>query len=364
MPIKQVYTSSPGVYRQNLGSGYDYWAGDPVDRNRLYDEYIAWPAGVGVLENPESPSGYEILVWCVNWARWNGGANTLIMKFDPLTGAFLGHDTRTPGLFIGGMSNGAKGTIWAIGSGLVPSGIFYKFNPTTFAFDQVHAADYYEDVSFFSQIPNAAFCVDADEDIALFFNGSANAGAGQIAVHKESTGEFLRVINVCGVIDGLFMTDDRRAYATSEDGILTLFDYTTGQVLSVLHHGVSGHTRKWAWDRIAKRLLAFNRTPDVLPEGTATVFVSGHYPTPEATGITAPVPLQAPWAGRRVEWYARIYGGAAEGIPGVVVNFALGQTTGAVMTPAQQTTDQNGTARTFVTSSLAGDNTLTATAEA
>jgi hypothetical protein len=100
-----------------------------------------------------------------------------------------------------------------------------------------------------------------------------------------------------------------------------------------------------------------------MPDGTCTCRVRGYYPVPLPHGMAGPVPLQAPAVGRRVEWLTKLYGAAGEGVPGVVVNYSLETPTGATVSPSQHTTDLNGNSRTFVTSSLAGDNEITATAE-
>lgn len=357
MPIKQVYLSDPGVYR-TLPDSYDPWAGTE-DRDRIYDEYIWWVNGITVVENPESPTDYEIVFFALNRARITAGANVVAMRWSGLTGEFLGHDDRQAALGFTEFTSGNNGTTYATNRWIIPDNSVHKFNPNTYQFELLHPPSYYEGDPLLATVP----CIDEDADIALFISATTNNALREIGVYRESTGAFLYKFRVCGVPESVFMADDRRAYTVSNDGTLTLFNYITGQVLSVLHCGVSDYKRVWTWDRISKRILCFERTPDEMPLGTCTCRVRGYYPVPVAHGLTGPIPLQAPRVGRRVEMLTKIYGAVGEGVPGVAVTYTLENPAGAVLSPAQHTTDLNGNSRTFVTSSLAGPNTLTVTAQ-
>lgn len=355
MPIKEVFTSEPGVYRVLPDDGYDPWAGTD-DRDRIYDEYIWWVNGITVIENPESPTDYEIVFFALNRARITQGANTVAMRWSGLTGQFLGHDDRQSALGFTEFTSGNNGTTYATNRWILPDNSVHKLDPYTFQFTLLHGPNYYEGDPLLAGVP----CIDEEADIALFIDATDNNTEREIGVYRESTGEFLYKFRVCGNPESVFMADDRRAYTVSNDGILTLFNYVTGQVLSVLHCGVSDYERVWTWDRISKRILCFERTPDEMPLGTCTCRVRGYYPIPVAHGIAGPIPLQAPRVGRRVEMLTKIYGAVGEGVPGQVVNYSLETPTGTTLAPVQHTTDINGNSRTYVTASLAGDNTLTA----
>lgn len=361
MPIKQVYESDPGVYRVGLRSGLpDAWAGQP-EQTRIYDEYLWWGMGLFVIENPESPTDYEIVFFCLNHERSAGlleGANATALRFSGLTGEFIGHHDTNGWSWIdirvGANGSALAASYWITGY----DGIIYRFNRHTWDFEQAYPSGH-----FVGLHPSRIPCVDEAEDLALFIGGGTYFGDQEVAVYRNSTGAHLYNIKVCGVADTIFMTDDRRAYVVSTDNSLTLFDYTNGQVLGLLHVGFSPYVRFWAWDRVAKRVLCMEITPDTLPEGHCTLRVRGYYPIPVAHGMVGPIPLQAPAVGRRVEWLTKVYGVVGEGIPGVQVNYSLDTPTSTTLSPVQHTTDLNGNSRTYVTSSLAGDNELTATAE-
>jgi hypothetical protein len=358
MPIKEVYTSDPGVYRVLPDDGYDPWASS-IDRTRIYDEYIWWVNGVTVIENPESPTDYEIVFFALNHARITQGANVVAMRWSGLTGKFLGHDARQQALGFTEFTSGNNGTTYATNRWILPDNSVHKLDPYTFQFTLLHGPGYYEGDPLLATVP----CIDEEADVALFIAATDNNALREIGVYRESTGEFLYKFKVCGVPESIFMADDRRAYTVANDGTLTLFSYITGQVLSVLHVGLTDNERVWSWDRVSKRILCFERTPDTMPEGTCTCRVRGYYPIPVAHGMAGPIPLQVPRVGRRVEFLSKVYGAAGEGVPGVVVNYSLETALGIVVAPIQHTTDLNGNSRTYVTSSLAGSDTLTATAQ-
>lgn len=368
MPIKQVFESAPGVYRTGLRSGLpDAWSTDPVDRERLYDEYVWWLQGVTVIENLESPTDYEIVAFVVNRERSAGlleGANTVVMRWSGLTGEFLGHDSRYSASSLLGyddITTGAKGRMWArrVPPAGLPDQKTYKFDSYEYDFNEVHPAGYYDGSAYLVGVP----CIDEEADIALMINADSNHTEREIAVHRESTGEFLWKFPINGVAEHLFMTEDRRVYVVTVGGQLSLVDYTTGQVLGLLDVGKTIYERVWTWDRIAKRILCLEMTPDTFPNGDCTLKVRGYYPTPLAHRMAGPIPLQPPTQGRRVEWLTKVYGAAGEGVPGVVINYSVDEPEGVTIAPAAHTTNVYGNSRTFVTCSLAGDNTLTATAE-
>ena len=362
MPIKQVFESAPGVYRTGLRTGIieDPWADTP-ERDRIYDEYL-WPSiswgGAFIIENPESPTDYQIAFVAINFERSTGigeAANVVTMLWSGLTGEFLGHDTRL-GIGVFKFQTGANGTIRGTRFWIVPDSVVYKLNPITYELTETHPYGFYEGSAQIASIP----CVDEQEDIALFIGFSDVHSLGEVAVHRESTGEFLYKLKVCGIPESIFMAEKPHAYVVATDGTLTLFNYVTGQVLGVLHAGLTDNLRYWTWDRVAKRILCFEITPDILPEGHCTSKFRGYYPISLAHGLAGPIPLQAPRIGRRVEMLTKVYGAAGDGIPGQVVNYSLETPTGTVVAPIQHTTDLNGNSRTYVTASLAGDNTLTA----
>lgn len=361
MAMRKVFVSDPGVYRVGLQAGLvDPWA-NTTNRDRLWDEYIWQACGLTVIENPESPTDYEIVLFCLNHERSSGvaqGANYVAMRWSGLSGKFLGHNANVP-LGLSEVTVGAKGTARATIRWIVPSSAVYKFDPFDYSWTQVHAPGYYEGSSYLSAVP----CVDEDADLALMIHGNALHNDREIGVYRESTGEFLYKIPVNGVAEAVFIADDRRAYSVAVDGTLTLFNFVTREVLGVLHIGLSEYPRVWAWDRVAKRILCFERTPDIMPTGECTCRVSGYYPVALPHGMAGPIPLQVPRVGRRVQFVTKVYGAAGEGVPGAVVNYSLQTPAGATLSPAQHTTDLQGNSRTFVTGVLAGDNQLTATVE-
>lgn len=373
MPIRQVFESDPGTYRVGLRYGWyeDAWYNSATDRQRLYDEYASEIDGLTVIENPESPSDYKIAAFIRTTERSSGtlgGLNTVVFLWSGRTGEFLGHDARYDRFIYGhwDMTSGAKGVLVSYPrGGITNPQIHCKFVPEEMDFVDFHPKNYYVGAPYPLLYGGEYLtpCVDEDADRAIYLGSGTYHASGEVAVYQESTGLFLYKFDLGGIGAHIFMADSPYAYVVTTQGTLVLLDYVEGKVLNVLHAGISQYPRKWTWDRYAKRILSIEFTPDILPNGDCTLRVKGLYPAPAAVAITNPIPLQAPAQGRRVEWVTRVYGGAGEGIPGVVVNYALDNPAGATVSPAQHTTDHNGNSRTFVTCTLAGDNELTATAE-
>lgn len=359
MPLKQVFTSAPAVYRVDETPGsFDYWAGEPENFNRVYDEYLWWAAGVAVLDNPASPTHYEVLVLGMSstryWPSWGFGA----MRFDGLTGEFLGWDTRFKQYAVTDVSTGPDGNVWAVRQ----NHWIGKLDRTTGLFStEIDLLDHYgTNVSSF-WASSAPICVDLANDRAI--TRLARDGQNQLSICAHASGDALHQITVCGEAEQVFMADDRRAYCVSTRGVVTVFDYMTGQVLGVLDVGKSADPRRWAWDKTLKRILCFTHTPDDMPEGHCTAKLTGFYPTPVAAGMTPPIPLQIPRIDRQVPVHVRVYGAAGEGIAGAAVTFSLTDPAGGTLGPARVASDRNGTLRTYLTGVLAGDNTINASTE-
>lgn len=362
MPIKHVSTSQPAVYRNAITvppGTYNYWSTNPVNNARNYDEYVSFLMGVAVLDNPASPTHYEIHVMSLlqyrYWPSWKVGS----MVFNALNGTFKGWDTRQSQYTIKYVSTGPDGMIWANNNNFTLA----RLNRDTMTFSNQHnLLNYYGQNVGSNWTSSAPICVDYTNDRTIT---KLNRDKGyQVSICEESTGNALYQVDACGAIIDVFMADDRRAYLVSNTGVITVIDYVTNQKLGALHIETTPYQRRWSWDKTLKRIITCTLTPDDMPEGDCTIKLEAYYPIPLPAGLTPPIPLGIVRKDKRTPIYTRVYGATGEGVAGNQVTFSLSNTPGAgTIGPARVATDRNGTLRTYFTGTLAGDNIITGETE-
>lgn len=355
MPIKKMYETEKGVYRKEAKYGSrDWFDDDPDDRLRQFTDKFAYVSGVAVKENPASPTAYEILVWVAFWTRWGQGAESGVFRFKAVDGSFIGRDMRGGPMNIYTLDkarNGADGKVYGVlmGGGITQDD-YLTCNLDTMAWTSVDYPDPAGDWSY----KKGAWAIDSERNLYLAVRSTSgilpdpHLRRGQIAVVELGTNQLVRKIDLVGDIEAIFTADNRVAYAVSQEGVATVFDYTTGQILGVMHFGTSPYKRHWSWDRVTKRILCVEETPDLLPEGSCTLRVLGYYAQPLPVGVTSPIPLAPARAGERVTVYTRAYGGAGEGITGVGVNFSTSNPAVGTLQPERQASDNNGVSLTYL----------------
>lgn len=373
MPIKKVYTSDKVVYRETIEvTGFPsarYF--NETEQLRLYEEYISSITGLSAVRDPDNVTAIKIHLRCNRridpWPSWGTG----VCQFDGVTGAFDGWVEGWGGA--GGAGGGgigghitvseivtdAQGNIWGWDRNL----IFKKLNPLTNIWEDTGKWYNFFGANIGSfRGSSSPYVIDlvADRYVTRLGADSANS----LSICEYSTGDFLYRVYVCGRVDGLFAADNRRAYAVADDGVMTVFDYVTGQVLGAFDSGISdAGNEAWSWDPIYRRILHCPKVPDTLPDGHCNIRVYGYYPVPLAVGMTPPIPLKTPRKGVTVPVYCRVYGGAGEGIPGQEVSFSVTTSPDASVAPNRRSTAENGVVKTFLTGVLAGANGITAETE-
>ena len=372
MPIKQVFESDVAVYpltdrvvpREALiipGDGTSYFYLSPVETYFTCTMYLDFFRGLFTVKDPTYPGEFEIHLLAVmrqdEWPSWS--VQTLV--WDGRTGAYKGMRQNITSFTIAFMSSAPDGSIW--GTSLYSYGLL-MFNPVTWAYTEhpTLLSDLGANIGSIGAPPGTStFAVDPARDVVI--TRIAGNAASQLSVCRLSTGDWLRTINVAGVIEFLFIAEAPMAYAVETTGNLTAFNYETGEVLGVLHTGLVSGGFTWAntaftWDPFMRRVLFCYNTPDTLPDGICTTNVKGYYPVALPVGMTPPIPLRYPQKGKTVPVFNRVYGGAGEGIVGQELTYTVGNDSAATVSPGRKASENNGAVIVQLAGVLAGANSI------
>jgi hypothetical protein len=287
------------------------------------------------------------------------------LKFDGMTGAFLGY-----GDFIGDgleteIVQSTDGTLWS-----TYSGELRELDPVTNTVTQTIAASFFEipDDQEFHGIVHPM--IDRARNLIVMSGYPPTVDARYILVNDLATGALLRRIWVSGPVAQVMQEDDRRCFVVCTNGMLNVVDYTTGAIISTTRTPVGGTHNAfvitYAWDFVLRRLLAFNFVdgafgePPINVDGSSSNTITGYYPVPIATTITKPIPIKAPRQGRTVPMLVRAVGDAGEPVPSLRITATA--TGAAAITPSLQITDSFGYATVNLSGSAAGSSTVTLTA--
>lgn len=356
--FRQIFQSAPLPYRLPAE-----WAGIPSGTGigALYNGYLVTPPRVYAEEldkvdglfvaQETTPTGDAVIV-VVGWTRriyWPGWER-LWWKFNAVTGEFLGRGANLAGYYGEDVFQARDGTLWQRTS----LSSLYQVDPINFA----EVAGTRREAADFGATFLGIAMVDRPQNLAVLLT---NNELCQIGVYNWTTGAVIRRINVSGNPTDILPEDERRCYVATAEGLLNLVDYTTGEVLHTLRSPVptSGGVA-YAWDRIYRRLLAFQIVANAA-DGAGQSVIKGWYPVPLATHLTKPLPLKAPRKGRDVPALVRVVGDAGEPIAGVAVQLsASGDAASIARYPTGA--DVHGDVLATVRCSNAGTVTLTATA--
>lgn len=357
--FRQIFQSSPIRYRLPAE-----WAGIPsgTGLGALYGEYLVTPPRIyaealtGVdgmfVAQEKTPTGDAVIVVLgstdrIYWPGWQ----RLWWKFNAVTGEFLDRGDNPGSFFDFEVFQARDGSIWqhsSLGSFFEVDGISYDEIPGTRRFP----AD-------FGATTIGAAMVDRQQNLAVLYTSNEGA-ANKVGVYNWATGALIRQINIAGAPMDILPEDERRCYVVTTKGLLNLIEYTTGEVLHTVRSPAPvGSGVAYAWDRIYRRLLAFQRVADAV-DGACQSVIRGWYPVPLGTHLTKPLPLKAPRKGRDVPVLTRVVGDAGEPIAGVSV--ALSSAGDASIVRHSAGSDAHGESITMTHCNAPGFMTLSASA--
>lgn len=319
---------------------------------RIYAEEINAIIGFFVNREKTETSDFVVHFLASTYQIYYPSYNYIDWRFDGMTGAYLGRRVALIGTNFDYQLHPARdGSLWRVSI----LGSFFEVDPVTFE----EIDDTRQEPAKYSAIELDLPLVDRSQNLVVM---KTNNEASQIGVYNFTTGALVRRIPVSGDAADIFAEDNRRCYVLTTENILNLVDYTTGEVLSTLRApdveaGALGS--KLTWDRYLRRILLFTWRANAT-DGAGLSSFAGYYPVPLAVGITKPIPLLPPRAGRIVPCLARAYGDAGEGIPGVKISPLV--TGDGALTGAPPASDNDGDSIINLSCSATGSATMDLTA--
>lgn len=310
--LREVFSAAETLWYAMGGSGpYNAYLHTPP---RVYDEDIASVLAIWVdpawSMYAESTIRVAVLTNQVAWPGWGAW----VYSFESETGRCLGRAASPFAVTDREVVRAADGTLFVRDY----TDTIRTLNPLTLAREGASwPASWWG-----GAVSVTAFMMDPGRDLAVL-RTSLEAN-DQVAVRTISTGALVRRCFVAGQVFGIFPEDGSRCYVLAGNGVLTLLDFTTGEVLGVSREPIApgALTFRAAWDPLRRRLMTCDRTPDA-QDGACTTRVRGYLPVPVPVGITTPVPLSAPRKGATVQILTRLYGDAGEPVGGGRIRAAL-----------------------------------------
>ncbi|AQV94749.1 hypothetical protein BJN34_12750 [Cupriavidus necator] len=320
--FRQVFQSSPVRYRlpaewngiPNGGGLQSLYNGYLVTPPRIYAEEFNQINGLFVTqEKTPTADAVIVVVGVTNRIYWPGW-DRLWWKFNAVTGEFMERGATPSSYYDYDLFQARDGSLWQRSI----LGSFFQVDPINFA----EIPGTRREPSDFGVIAVHIPMVDRQQNLAVLYT-STEAGANKVGVYNWTTGALIRHINVGGTPTDILPEDERRCYVAMNNGLLNLVDYTSGEVLhTVRSPAPTGSDVAYAWDRICRRLLAFQMVPNAV-DGACQSVIRGWYPVPLATHLTKPLPLRAPRKGRDVPVLVRAVGDAGEPIAGASVQLSV-----------------------------------------
>lgn len=321
--FKQVFESKPLPYRL------------PTERYRADGSVVGIPSGVGMnglyhAELVTAPriysetvnSGNEIdgmyvsrfdtansqsVITLVGWTYmiyWPG-YERLYWRFDSTTGEFLERGPNPGTYYEYELYQSRDGSIWQT----TITGEFYQKDPVTLAKIDGTTREPDEFGVTIVYIP----LVDRLQNLLIAYT-SDDAGKNTISVFDWTTGDKLRTIFVSGAATNLMPEDGHRCWVVTDQGMLNLVDYISGEVVTTLKTPLPvANDISYSFDPTTRRMLAFDVVPDA-ENGAGLSVITGYYPIPQPVAITAPIPIRAMRAGRTSKVLCRTFGDAGEGL--------------------------------------------------
>jgi hypothetical protein len=253
---------------------------------------------------------------------------TRIQSFDPVSGLYLGEagDARAASFYTTFYVFAERdGSIW----------FFTNFAGQAWAKYYLVEGDskYWEDtgqrLDFGAYTPGISHPVGVDSARRVLLSCTdVGLPSGWLSVYDMDTSERVRLIHLGSHGRQILLEDDDRCFVICDGGMVLLVDYMHGRVLGIFriayHEDQATSQRSYAWDPFTRRIL-------VIGLG-AGQHIRGYYPMPLGVGMTPPMPLDVPRAGRTIRVATRVYGDTGEGIAGRRVT-ATATSTGRLRSP-------------------------------
>jgi hypothetical protein len=352
----QIFTSAappyalpgqPDIFRTFAG-----YHPELITPPRLYAEEISALTGLFVKREKTQWSDFTIHLLATTNQIYYPSYNFIDWRFDGMTGAYLDRRVGLAGTLYDYQIHQARdGSLWRVSI----LGSFFEIDPLTFE----EIDDTRQEPAKYGAIILDCPLVDRAQNIVVMASSNENR---QIGVYDFTTGALIRRINMGGIAKAIVAEDERRCYVLTEDQLLNLVDYATGDILSTLklpNVEAGAFDSLLAWDRYLRRWLRFTWRANAT-DGACLSTIGGFYPVPLAVGLTPPLPLTPPRRGRITPCLLRAFGDAGEPIPGVKI--AIDSSGAATITGAPPATDDDGDAIVSISGDAAGSATLNASA--
>jgi hypothetical protein len=336
-PTYELAPAAPGPY-----SGY------LLVPPRIYGESITGCEAFFTVKENTADSLFTINAYCVTDVTTFPGYGFVRFRFDGYTGAYLDRtDIAIGSAFDHKIYQSRDGSLWRE----VITGPVFEVDPLSFEEISGTRQDPAKYGTTILRLP----LVDRAQDLIVMYSG--NEDTNQIGVYDFTSGALVRQITLSGQPVEIMAEDARRCYVRCTNNMLNLVDYSTGTVLSALSAPAveaGAIDERYAWDRLLRRLLMFTQRADAA-DGACLSTAAGYYPVPLGVGLTPPIPLRAPRAGRTTPFLCKVYGDAGEPIPGVKLTPSAGS---AEITGTPPFTDGDGEALINLIPDAAGTDTL------
>jgi Bacterial Ig-like domain (group 1) len=333
---------------------------------RIYGEEFILVNALFVKKQPTADSDSIIVLNAQSRNIYETGLYSQTLKFDGMTGAFLGYGTFIGNMLEDEIVQSVDGSLWSVAHS---GGNLQELDSTTYEIVNSIAPSFWDIPADQIYHGTAHPMVDRARNLIVMSGYPPDVDARYILVNNFSTGALIRRIWVSGPVSQVIQESDRRCFVICANGIMNVVDYTTGEIISTTRSPVSGpHSAfgiTYAWDFVLRRLLAFNfvdgadageETAPINADGSSPNTITGYYPVPIATNITMPIPLKPPRNGRTVPMLVRAVGDAGEPIPSLHID-ATASAQGTI-SPSPQVTDNSGYARINLTGTGAGTSTV------
>lgn len=342
-PQYELAPAVPGPYNNYL-----------VTPPRIYGETITGVEAFFCVKENTLASLFTISAYCTMNITTFPGFSFSRFRFDGYTGAYMDRtDIAVGSAFDHQIYQSRDGSLWRKDV----TGPVFEVDPLTF--EEIDGTR--QDPAKYGTSSLDLPMVDRSLDLIVMRSGNEEI-SNEIGVYDFTSGALIRQITISGEALVIMPEDERRCYVACANHVLNLVDYTTGRVLSTLRTpGAEAGVLnvRYAWDRLLRRFLVFNHRSDDT-DGACLSTASGYYPLPLGVGMTPPIPIRAPRAGRSTPFISRVYGDAGEGVPGVKVTPAVGT---AALSGAPPFTDRDGEALITLIPDAAGSDTLTVTSD-
>lgn len=348
--LPEVYDSDPLYYDpydsgRNLGiggTGYNLWLREPP---RVYDEALRTLSPFLGFYAFETNSVHAEIVYNLiasfDVVQWPG-FKLWVERFDGRSGEYLDRIDKSTATGAGisyssdYVTLGRSNDLWVRSS----SGTMRLLDPQTLNAVGGTGAVSYNLLTHFEEPVYGKFAVDRIADRLV-----AGTTRPVLLVFALASGAAVGEVPLPGNVRSVFLEDAGHAYVALDRGVLCLVDYVQLRVIAIYRVSDdetigSDLEATWAWDPLNRRVLVAVATPDNA-DGSATTYIRGFFPRPLPVGLTVPVPLQVPRAGRTVEVATRAFGDVGEGLSGVSVAAELADVEASIPT-AQRMTDARG----------------------